>query len=164
MKLKGKTGNISSGLGTRSANLSGDVSIQNGSTNFTVRLGGHFWRSWGGGWTNRTNTINGVGYALRQVNDVKNWGGGPRLTLSSDFQLDKSSALSVSTTFSTRMRNSDNQVSTSTGFEHQPLDFLWKQSTDNFTYGLGLDANVDYRKSFKKLDIVTGKQIGRAHV
>ena len=156
VKLKGKTGNISSGLGTRSANLSGDVSIQNGSTNFTVRLGGHFWRSWGGGWTNRTNTINGVGYALRQVNDVKNWGGGPRLTLSSDFQLDKSSALSVSTTFSTRMRNSDNQVSTSTGFEHQPLDFLWKQSTDNFTYGLGLDANIDYRKSFKKV----GRELG----
>ena len=34
VKLKGKTGNISSGLGTRSANLSGDVSIQNGTTNF----------------------------------------------------------------------------------------------------------------------------------
>ncbi|MBM3939102.1 MAG: TonB-dependent receptor, partial [Sphingomonadales bacterium] len=37
VKLKGKTGNVSSGLGTRSANLSSDVSIQNGTTNFTVR-------------------------------------------------------------------------------------------------------------------------------
>lgn len=156
VKLKGKTGNISSGLGTRSANLSGDVSIQNGSTNFTVRLGGHFWRSWGDGYTNRTNTIAGVGYALRQVNDVRNWGGGPRLTFSTDFQLDKSSALSISTTFSTRMRNSDNNVQTSTGFEGQNLDYLWKQATDNFTYTLGLDANVDYRKSFKKV----GRELG----
>ena len=156
VKLKGKTGNVSSGLGTRSANLSGDVSIQNGTTNFTIRLGGHFWRSWGGGWTNRTNTINGIGYALRQENDVKNWGGGPRLTLSSDFQIDKTSALSVSTTFSTRMRNSDNNVSTLTGLENQPLDFLWKQATDNFTYTLGMDANVDYRKSFKKV----GRELG----
>ncbi len=156
VKLKGKTGNLSSGLGTRSANLSSDVSIQNGTTNFTIRLGGHFWRSWGDGWTNRTNTIKGVGYQLKQVNDVRNWGGGPRLTLSSDFQIDKSSALSISTTFSTRMRNSDNNVSTSTGFENQPLDFLWKQATDNFTYTLGLDANVDYRKNFQK----AGREMG----
>lgn len=156
VKLKGKTGNISSGLGTRSANLSGDVSIQNGTTNFTIRLGGHFWRSWGGGWTNRNNTINGVGYALRQENDIRNWGGGPRLTLSSDFQIDKTSALSVSTTFSTRMRNSDNDVNTSTGFANQPLDFLWRQATDNFTYTLGLDANIDYRKTFKK----PGRELG----
>lgn len=156
VKLKGKTGNISSGLGTRSANLSGDVSIQNGTTNFTIRLGGHFWRSWGDGWTNRTNSIKGINYALRQVNDVRNWGGGPRLTLSTDFQLDKSSALSVSTTFSTRMRNSDNNIQTSTGFDGQPLDFLWKQATDNFTYTLGLDANIDYRKNFKKL----GREMG----
>ena len=156
VKLKGKTGNVSSGLGTRSANLSSDVSIQNGSTNFTVRLGGHFWRSWGSGYTHRTNAIQGVGYALRQDNTVKNWGGGPRLTLSSDFQLDKTSALSVSTTFSTRMRNSDNKVNTLTGLDQQPLDFLWRQVTDNFTYTLGLDANVDYRKTFKKV----GRELG----
>jgi len=156
VKLKGKTGNISSGLGTRSANLSGDVSIQNGSTNFTVRLGGHFWRSWGGGNTDRINSIKGIGYQLKQENEVKNWGGGPRLTFSTDFQLDKSSALSVSTTFSTRMRNSDNVIETFTGLEGQNLDYLWKQATDNFTYTLGMDANVDYRKNFKK----AGRELG----
>jgi hypothetical protein len=54
------------------------------------------------------------------------------------------------------MRNSDNDVNTSTGFANQPLDFLWRQATDNFTYTLGLDANIDYRKTFKK----PGRELG----
>ena len=38
VRLKGKTGAMNMGLGTRSANLGGDVSIQNGNTNFSIKL------------------------------------------------------------------------------------------------------------------------------
>jgi len=124
VRLKGKTGAMNMGLGTRSANLGGDVSIQNGATNFSIKLGGHFWRSWGSGWTNRTNTVNGIGYGLKQNNDVVNWGGGPRLTLSMDHQFNKKSG--------------------------------WEQVTNNFTYGYGLDVNLDYRKNFDKV----GRELG----
>lgn len=156
VRLKGKTGTMNMGLGTRSANLGGDVSIQNGNTNFSIKLGGHFWRSWGSGWTNRSNSINGVHYGLRQTNDVVNWGGGPRLTLSMDHQFNKKSGLSVSVTTSSRMRNSDNNVTTYTGVSSLPLNYLWEQATNNFTYGYGLDVNLDYRKTFDKL----GRELG----
>ena len=156
VRLKGKTGSMNMGLGTRSANLGGDVSIQNGNTNFSIKLGGHFWRSWGSGWTNRTNTVNGIGYGLKQNNDVVNWGGGPRLTLSMDHQFNKKSGLSVSATTSTRMRNSDNDVVTYSGVSSLPLNYLWEQVTNNFTYGYGLDVNLDYRKNFDKV----GRELG----
>ncbi len=156
VRLKGKTGSMNMGLGTRSANLGGDVSIQNGNTNFSIKLGGHFWRSWGSGWTNRTNTVNGIGYGLKQNNDVVNWGGGPRLTLSMDNQFNKKSGLSVSATTSTRMRNSDNDVVTYSGVSSLPLNYLWEQVTNNFTYGYGLDVNLDYRKNFDKV----GRELG----
>ena len=156
VRLKGKTGTMNMGIGTRSANLGGDVSIQNGNTNFSIKLGGHFWRSWGSGWTNRTNTINGVGYGLKQNNDVVNWGGGPRLTLSMDHQFNKKSGLSVSVTTSSRMRNSDNDVVTYNGISSLPLNYLWQQNTNNFTYGYGLDLNLDYRKTFDKI----GRELG----
>ena len=156
VRLKGKTGTMNMGLGTRSANLGGDVSIQNGNTNFGIKLGGHFWRSWGSGWTNRTNAINGVGYGLKQTNDVVNWGGGPRLTISMDHQFNKKSGLSVSATTSTRMRNSNNDVVTYTGLSSMPLNYLWEQSTNNFTYGYGLDVNLDYRRTFDKI----GREFG----
>ena len=156
VRLKGKTGSMNMGLGTRSANLGGDVSIQNGNTNFSIKLGGHFWRSWGSGWTNRTNTVNGIGYGLKQNNDVVNWGGGPRLTLSMDHQFNKKSGLSVSATTSTRMRNSDNDVVTYSGISSLPLNYLWEQVTNNFTYGYGLDVNLDYRKNFDKV----GRELG----
>lgn len=46
VKLKGNTGNVRAGLGTRSANLGGTLSIQRGKTNYTLMLGGHMWRTW----------------------------------------------------------------------------------------------------------------------
>lgn len=150
VKIKGTTSNYTAGIGTRSANFSADVSNQNGKTGLTARLGGHFWRSWGDGRTRRTNEIGGIDYLLLQNNSIRNLGGGPRLTLGMDHQINKRSAINITGTLRSRFRNSDNTWNTSTGMENYPLNFLWKQATDNLTYGLGMDLNADYRKTFSK--------------
>lgn len=48
------------------------------------------------------------------------------------------------------MRNSDNDVVTYSGISSLPLNYLWEQVANNFTYGYGLDVNLDYRKNFDK--------------
>ncbi len=150
VKIKGTTSNYTAGVGTRSANFSADVSHQNGKTGITGRFGGHFWRSWGDGRTTRTNKIGGLEYLLKQNNSVVNLGGGPRLSLSVDHQINKTSALSFTATGRTHFRNSNNDFTTQTGISTAPLNFLWMQAIDNLTTGMGLDLNVDYRKNFKK--------------
>ena len=54
------------------------------------------------------------------------------------------------------MRNSDNDVVTYSGVSSLPLNYLWEQVTNNFTYGYGLDVNLDYRKNFDKV----GRELG----
>lgn len=152
VKIQGKTGSLTSGLGTRSANFGGDVSILKGSNIFTFRLGGYFWRSWGSGKTDRMNAIEGKEFALKQNNNVKNWGGGPRLSLSADHQFNKKSAITFATNINSRFRNSDNRYTTYTGIQNEPLFFLWNQHTINSTLGLGVDINIDYRRTCDKKD------------
>ena len=152
VKLKGNTGNVRAGLGTRSANLGGTLSIQRGKTNYTLMLGGHMWRTWGESATNRENSVSGVWNQMKQYSGFNNWGGGPKLTLSVDHVFDKKNALSVSASVNTNWRSTVNQWTTEIGKKDSVLNFLWKQDADRFSASLGYDFNIDYRRKFDKKD------------
>ncbi len=151
-RLKGTSGNFRAGIGTRSANLSGNVSHQTGKSNFSAQLGGHFWRTWGDYRTERYNSIDGVSYAMLQTGSNNNWGGGPRLTLSFDHQFNEKNGLSVSSTLRSHMRWTNQDWNTLQGIKEAPLDFSWSQEAQNNSIGLGTDFNIDYRRKFDKAD------------
>ncbi len=152
VKLKGNTGNIRAGLGTRSANLGGTLSIQRGKTNFTTMLGGHMWRTWGESTTNRENLTAGVWNEMKQLSDFNNWGGGPKITFSVDHVFNKKNALSVSASINTNWRSTKNNWTTEIGQKDSALNFLWNQDADRFSTALGYDFNIDYRRKFDKKD------------
>jgi len=152
VKLKGNTGNIRAGLGTRSANLGGTLSIQRGKTNYTVMLGGHMWRTWGVSTANRENLYAGVWNQMKQNSDFNNWGGGPKLTFSVDHIFDKKNALSASASVNTNWRSTVNSWKTEIGLKDSALNFLWNQDADRFATTIGYDFNLDYRRKFDKKD------------
>ena len=152
VKLKGNTGNIRAGLGTRSANLGGTLSFQRGKTNYTVMLGGHMWRTWGESIADRENLSAGIWNQMIQKSDFNNWGGGPKLTFSVDHVFNPKNALSVSTSINTNWRSTLTDWDTKIGKKDSALSFLWAQNADRFSTTLGYDFNIDYRRKFDKKD------------
>lgn len=158
-RLKGTSGNVRAGIGTRSANFGGNVSHQTGKSNFSAQLGGHFWRTWGDYRTERYNSIDGISYAMLQTGSTNNWGGGPRLTLSFDHQFNEKNGLSVSSTLRSNMRWNNQDWLTQQGLKSNPLDFSWSQDAKNNSAGLGADFNVDYRRKFDKANRELGVSV-----
>lgn len=150
-KIKGNSGNIRAGLGTRSANVGGQFSTQLNKTNLSIMLGSHFWRSWGDVYTDRINTdANGVKLNMVQNTDQTNWGGGPRLSFNIDHQFNDKNSLVLTLSVNSRWRSTDNSWKTQIGEKDSLLNFLWAQQTDRLTTDFGYDVGFDYRRKFKK--------------
>jgi outer membrane receptor protein involved in Fe transport len=150
-KIVGNTGNLRLGIGTRSAHFGGQYSSVRGKNNFSASAGGHFWRSWGDVVTTRTN-VNTLGenWVLKQNGYANNWGGGPRITLNLDRQIDDKQSLVLTVGTNSQMRSNKQDWTNLQGLS--ALQKTSDQSADRFNFGMGYDLGFDYRKKFDKKD------------
>lgn len=149
-KAKGITGGLHAGAGNRSGNLGARVSVVNGKLTYNVRMGGHFWRNVGAGFTDRVNRLDTQWLQLKQESNNRLIGAGPMAGFGVDYQIDKLQSLSFNATVRGNISDTRNDWETSTGLEGAPLAFIYGRDAHTTAVTLGYDATLDYRRNFKK--------------
>ena len=148
--IQGVSGSVNAGLGTRSSNLFSNINYRRGRWGTGVNLGGFGYFGFGEIDNLRVTESAGLTTNLQQTGDNRTYGAGPYAQFNTDVDLTSKSNLSGSfrlNNFRNGSRGKTLNLFSSNGIGYSET---FTNDYTNLTNGLSYDANIDYKRSFKK--------------
>lgn len=146
--VEGLSGSVYAGAGTRSSNLFGSINYRKERFGTGLNLGGFGYYSKG-----KLNTVRSTEFStLTQQGDNKNYGYGPFVQWTTDYDLNSKNNVSTSlrvTNFNNRSSGTTNNIFSLNGI---PLDADYSSTFSSKTGGWNYDGSIDYKKTFAKPD------------
>ena len=148
--IQGISGSVNAGLGTRSSNLFSNINYRKGRWGTGVNVGGFGYFGFGDIDNLRITDAGAVSTYLKQTGDNRTYGAGPYAQFNTDVDLTSKSSLSGS--FRLNNFRNGSKGKTANLFSSDGTNYLETFTNDytNLTNGLSYDANVDYKRSFRK--------------
>ncbi|MFM7726252.1 MAG: outer membrane beta-barrel protein, partial [Flavobacteriales bacterium] len=148
--IEGISGAVNAGAGTRSSNLFSNLNYRQGRWGTGLNLGGFGYR--GVGETNnlRITQTSTVENYLLQTGDNIAYGFGPFAQLTADVDLTSKSSLSGSLRLNNFNNGSKGDTKNDFSIDGTNYQTAFTNQFKTLTNGLSYDANVDYKKTFKK--------------
>ncbi len=147
--IEGVSGSIYAGAGTRSSNLYSSLNYRKERFGTGLNIGGWGYRAKG-----ELNTVRTTDYSvLKQNGDNKNYGFGPFIQWTTDY--DFNSKNNVSTSFRLNNFYNRSEGNTANNFESDYIPLVDPGYTTDYesrTNGISYDASMDYTRKFLKED------------
>ncbi len=148
--IQGVSGSVNAGAGTRSSNLFSNLNFRQGRWGTGVSFGGFGYLGLGE-MRNLRVTDNGATESyLLQTGDNRNFGFGPYAQINADVDLTSKSSLSGSFRLNDFNNGSKGTADNDVSFDGTNYNLLFTNDYKTVTDGLSYDANIDYKRSFKK--------------
>jgi ferric enterobactin receptor len=150
--IEGISGSVNAGAGTRSSNLFSNLNYRQGRWGTGLNLGGFGYRGIGEMNNLRVSEIPGSSQEnyLQQTGDNTAYGFGPFAQLTADVDLTSKSSLSGSLRLNNFNNGSEGETKNDVSLDGVNYITAFTNDYKTLTNGLSYDANLDYKKSFKK--------------
>ncbi|MFM9053029.1 MAG: TonB-dependent receptor domain-containing protein, partial [Bacteroidota bacterium] len=150
--VQGVSGSVNAGAGTRSSNLFSNINFRQGRWGTGLNLGGFGYLGIGSLNNLRVSTIPGstIDNYLLQSGDNIAYGFGPFAQLTADIDLTSKSSLSGSLRLNNFNNGSRGDTKNDFSFDGNNYFTAFTNEYKTVTNGLSYDANIDYKKSFRK--------------
>lgn len=148
--IQGVSGSVNAGAGTRSSNLFSNLNFRQGRWGTGVSFGGFGYLGLGEMRNLRVTDNGATDSYLLQTGDNRNFGFGPYAQINADIDLTSKSSLSGSFRLNDFNNGSKGTAHNDVSFDGTNYNLLFTNDYKTVTDGLSYDANIDYKRSFKK--------------
>ncbi len=146
--VEGISGAVYAGAGTRSSNLYASINYHKERFGTGLNIGGFEYYSQGKLTTTRTSEFS----TLTQSGDNKNYGYGPFIQWTTDYDFNSKNNISTSLRLTNFNNHSDGTTNNTFNYSDVQPDNNYTSSFSSKTGGWNYDASMDYKKTFKTPD------------